>query len=473
MLAFTMVLGIAGCGKANNSSTPDIDEADFETTSNGSGGTGDSDNTDIDIDDNVSSGGTTTAAVTNADSLSWNQLVSQMPASLKGSTLRVYNWNPIKEYTGGETVKANFEKMTGIKVSWEQGGYDDYDSKIAAMVSSGNSPDIIRFRDPCIHRMYYCNDIKTATGYDCKGAIWDSKVSDKYTVKGKIYAVNRKDTFFQSPMVIIYRKSMIEATKGKLEDPYVLYKNGKWTWDKFIEMCTDYKELATTNDPWRTNTGVDYIYFSGNSLFTFNGSTYKNNLGSNVIGDCIKKMCDYRKNNLTSSAMRMPKQFDEGRILFMTFSAIATRRTNTSAKIVTAKQEDDLYCVPIPSIAGVKGQHFSELEAYGVCKGAKNGAGAYYFLRYFLDSANYDANTFFCNKQAYEVYKACMAKSEYYCPIDNALIDVVGTGGNLDGLSDWVREGGNYSQFATERDAIMKKYDLAAKKANEVLAKFK
>ena len=172
--------------------------------------------------------------------------------------------------------------------------------------------------------------------------------------------------------------------------------------------------------------------------------------------------------------MRMPKDFENGSVLFQTFNAIATRRTNTSAKIVQSKADGDLYCVPIPTIKGAENvQLFSELEAYGVPKGAKNPSAVYYFLRYLLDEANYDANTFFCNKQAYEVYKASMAKSTYFVPGDSALLDVVSTGGNLAGISDFARNGNDFAQFDSKRNELNPTYDLAVKKANEVLAKMK
>lgn len=471
-LALVMVLGVAGCkstAKTNGDDSFSEDAGDFDI-----GGGTDNSGGDTSLNDDVSdasSGTTTKAAIPNADSLSFNQLVAQMPSSLRGTTVYMYNWNPVKDY-GADSVVTNFEKLTGIKVKWEAGGYDDYDQKIAAMINAGNSPDIIRFRDSNIHRMYLCQDIKAATGFDFAGNIWDQKVNSQYVVKKKLYAVNRKDTLFNQPYVMIYRKSMIE--KYKFEDPYVLWKSGKWTWDAFINILKSTKDSTFTGDPWRTSMGIDYYYFLGKNLIRFDGSKFVNDLMSKDLSAAVKKLCDYRKSGYTSSAMRMPKDFENGSVLFQTYSAIATRRTNTSANIVQSKADDDLYCVPIPTIKGAENiQLFSELEAYGIPKGAKNPAAVYYFLRYFLDAANYDANTFFCNKQAYEVYKASMAKQTYFVAGDNALLDVVGTGGNLEGISDFVRQGNDFSQFDSERQKVNPKYDLAVKKANEVLAKMK
>lgn len=503
-LAVFMVFGMAGCGSKDNSSfSEDAGDFDLDFGGNKDDAEVDDANVDTDADDagtNDNNGGNKTsdgaenttsksgkntgtssdkksgtvkaATIPNADSLTWNQLVSQMPSSLRGTTITFYNWNPVKEFTGAAEVISKFEKQTGIKVKWVTGGYDDYDAKIAAMVNSGSSPDIIRFRDANVHRMYLCQDVKSATGYDFSGKIWDKQLTDYYTVKNKVYAVNRQGTLFNQPFVLIYRPSMIE--KYKIDDPYTLWKKGKWTWDTFINILKKYKSLGNAySTPWCTNMAIDYLYFTGNSLIKFDGKQFKNNIADKKVTDYIKKMCDYRKAEYIGSAMRDYRGFEGGNCLFLTFSAICTRKTN--AWFTDSKRDGNLACVPIPKISGAeKVQWFSEIEAYGIPKGAKNGKAVYYFLRYFLDPANYDANTFFCNKQAYDVYKYSMAKGKYFTDIESPLLDAAGkTGGNLSGLSDFVRNGGDFAQYTTERNRVKGDFDLAVKKANQIVAKFK
>ena len=75
------------------------------------------------------------------------------------------------------------------------------------------------------------------------------------------------------------------------------------------------------------------------------------------------------------------------------------------------KNSNSLGTVPIPTATGESKVIFGELEAYGLAKGAKNAKAAPYFLRFFLDSANYDINAFFANAQAKEVYEYLMAQS--------------------------------------------------------------
>ncbi len=468
IMTAVMVFALAGCGEETKKTIDDSTENFDIEDDNASGG-----NTDTPAGDATGNnqGGVTVAPVANADTLTWKQLVTQIPAELKGTTVKIYNWNPIKEYPGAEKVIKDFENQTGIKVEWVTGGYDDYDSKIAAMVNAGDAPDLIRMYSPDIHRMYLCQDVKTATGFDFTGDIWDNRVTSEYTVNGKIYAVNLKNTYFNQPKVMMYRRSIID--KMKLEDPYALWKGGNWTWDKFIDMCKQYKELNPTGYPWMSYNAVDLMNFMGQDFIALENGKYVNKINDNAIYQSLQKMCNYASTEILSSALRQTSYFEQGNVLFMTFNSIANRRTN--ANLTNVKSDDDLFCVPVPAIPGVGDvQLFQELEAYGIPKGAKNAPAAYYFLRYFLDASNYDANTFFCNKQALDVYTSCMSKGDFFINNDGQLLDAVSdAGGNMGGLSDFIRNGGAVAQLKKELDAIKPTFDLATKKANEVLAKFK
>ena len=481
-LTVFMIFGMVGCGSEKTTSVNE-DMGDFDldfgtdstqtdaTQSGSDAGTGN----DANANDAASKGNANVTTTTeDLDKLSWSQLLAKMPKELRGTTITIASWNPAKEVTGAESVIANFEKLTGIKVKWNVVSYDGYEEKIAALVNSNSSPDLIRYYAPSIHRMYLCQDVKTATGQDFKGDIWDSRVTSQYTIKGKIYGVNLKNTFVQQPKVLMYRKSVVENVG--IEDPYVIWKRGEWTWDKFLEICKEFQENTSSTsgyDPWITNVGIDLLDFSGIEMFKFDGSKYTNNLKDAEVYKALKQMCDLKAAGIVSSAVRDQKVFNKGTTLFMTFNSIANRKTN--ANLTEIKQENDLYCVPIPAIKGRENvQNFSELEAYGIPKGAKNPGAVYYFLRYYLDANNYDANAFFVNKQAYEVYQDAMNKSEFYIATRDQLLDVVTeTTGGIAGLSDYIRLGGSATQLQKELDSINPTFELAVKKGNEALAKFK
>lgn len=476
VMATIMILCLAGCSSSNNKLIDDAGVEKFDIEGNPIVDNGDataSDNQDATSSgDKGSSGGkVTAAAVPNADKLTWKQLVSQIPKELKGTTVTMYNWNDSVQYTGSEKVFKDFEKQTGIKIKWVVGPYDGYTTNIAAMVNAGNSPDLIRMYNNDIHRMYLCQNVKEATGFDFKGDIWDQGVNKAYTIKGKVYAVNRQNTFWQQPKVFMYKKSVIEELK--LDDPYVIWKQGKWTWEAFEKLAKEYKQLKPNGNAWISYNGVDYKSFSGLYFFEIEDGKYVNKQNDQEVYKTLQKMCNLYSQGILSNAMRDQKVFQNNSVLFMTFNSIANRRTN--ANLVEVKGEGDLYCVPIPTIKGrEKVQEYSELEAYGIPKGAKNAPATYYFLRYFLDGDNYDANEVFCNKQAYDVFVDARKKTEYYADTDSELLVAVDkNGSSFGGLSQFTTGSGTVAQLKAKLDENKPLYDLAVKKANEILAKFK
>lgn len=465
LVAIAMCLSFAGCEKKKKSTKANGGSADI----------GDDVVEALDASDisNEGVGGSGSDAATakekvsaNADDMNWSQLLSNMPKDLKGSTVTVYSWNPIKDVSGAENVVANFQKQAGIKVNWIQGSYDNYDTEILAKIKAGDSPDMIRYNYPAPARMSLCQDIKTATGSDCKGAVWDSTLTNVYTVKGKIYGVNLQNTFNQQPAAVAYKPSDIK--RYKLEDPYVLWKSGKWNFNKFIDMCKQYKDRSGYAG-WMTSRGLDYLWFTGVQMIKFDGNKYTNNIKSQEVITAIQKICNFQSDGIMPEAQSEAAAWEGGAYLFYTSPMLEARRTDFH--FPTLKKNNDLIMVPFPTGAGsTYYTNYQEYEAYGVPKGAKNGIGAYYFMRYYLDRANYDASTFFVNSQTLECYDYLRKVSHVNYQTDRALTAAIGD--QLAGINTWIRTGGKAEQVKTQIDKVAAVYDRAVDQGNKTIANF-
>lgn len=457
LMAFVLIFALSACGEKEKAKVDLGGDEDFDIELNVPGGDGEG------------SGGNTavqTPTVQNADDLSWKDLLAQMPSNLRGTTIKVYSWNPIKDVTGAEKVISDFEKQTGIKVQWTVGNYDNYDSEIAALINSGDSPDLIRYNHPSPTKMYLTQDIAKATGYDFKGAIWDNRVTSAYSVDGKIYGVNLKNTFNQQPTVVAYAMSTID--RYKLEDPYTLWKNGQWTYDKFIEMCKTFKE-ETGRPAWMTSGHMEPLWFNNVNMITFDGKKYKNNLSDPAVLKALQQSANFLADGITCEAAREHDKLENGTYLFFTTNILAARRTDFHFS--TLKSNDDLYCVPVPTgFNDTYYVHWQEFEAYGVPKGAKNAAAVYYFLRYYLNAENYDKDMFFVNNQTLETYNYCMSQPNSHYTIDGTLTGAVGSS-NGD-LATFIRTGGTAAQVKNKLDEVSNIFERAAKKGNELVAKF-
>ena len=406
LLALSMLVVMCGCGGKNTSSGPSkADDDDFFTDTEVEVG-----NDNKDADDNAVSTASKSSSVPKSNQIAgqtWKELLKKMPSSLKGTTVTVYNWNPRDEYTGAPTAIKNFEKETGITVKWITENYDTYLTKLAAMVASNSSPDVVRTLKPDPMSMKSLQSI-TATGFDFSDSAWDASLMKDYTYNGKCYAMSLKNTHIAGVSFLLYNKSLI--SKYDLSDPYKLWKSNKWTMSKFVDLCREYKkaskaEFACGGQDWSK---WSQMYGIAGPVGFRNGKFYNDSSDAKFVS-VTQQIADYYNTDHIFAYWKAD-EFNSGDCLFWAGGAVFARRQN--AYFSTLKSNGSLNVVPMPAVDGQAEyyQDMSEYEAYGIVKGAKNAAAVPYFLRYFLDPANYNLSSFFCSAQALEVYNWCMSQ---------------------------------------------------------------
>lgn len=335
---------------------------------------------------------------------SWEEVLAEMPAELRGTSITIYNWNPISEYQGATAVIEEFTRQTGIEVEWKTENYDTYLSKLNSMVASGEAPDVVRTLTPMATGLLSLQPL-SVTGYDFDDSAWDSWVKDVYTIGGETYAIRLKNTPLSSPAMLIYNKSLIE--KYDLDDPYMLWKRGQWTYEKFVEIMKDFKSESGSEFAASMN-GYSYLtsIWGVNGPVGFDGTQYVSNLGNSEYITAVQKVADlYNTDHLITKWAA--DEFDAGEVLFFGAGAIFARSQN--AYLAKQKTAGNVNLVPFPIPEGQEKEYsvHMEVEAYGIPKGAKNAAAVPYFLRFFMDSTNYDMESYFGGTQGLEVYEYC------------------------------------------------------------------
>ncbi len=394
----------------------------------------------------------------------WTEVLSSIPKKLRGTKIVMYNWNPASEYTGAPEVIENFTKQTGIKVEWQTITYANYFTKLPALVASGeNIPDVARLRGTNITFMQSLQPL-SVTGYDFSDEAWDQNLMDLYTFGDNTYATSLQNTHIGCVNLLFYNQALIE--KYDLEEPYKLWKAGKWDWDKYIEMCREFKELSgnTTASNGEGHFSLYVTCFGLQGAIAYNGKKFYNAMKESNFLEVHQKLGDlYNKEKLF--AMGGATNFNEGKVLFSIGSAVHLRRKNSY--FGNLKNANTLMAVPMPEINGQKKyyQGLGEAEAYGIPEGASNVEAVPYFLRFFLDGANYELSTYFVNKQNLEVYNWCMNQS-------NKVI-AYGYPSSMSGAVEGSIEVQTGAQMNTYINANYGVTDKAVKEYNEILETLK
>ena len=405
-MVFCMLFTIVGCDDGGDTSSEQVNDSFFEdeVTQNQNG-----DTTSDTVSNNKDTGSQGSSYVPTENKIggkTWKEVLASMPKKLAGSTVVMYNWNPAVEYTGAPAAIDAFTKATGIKVDWRTVSHSVYYTKLPALIASGeNIPDMARLRGPRPDFVQNFQPI-TVAKYDFTDEAWDKNMMDLYTFGSKTYAVSLQNTHIGSINLLFYNSTLIK--KYDFEDPYKLWKKDKWTWSKYIEMCKEFKEL--TGKPGANGEGGFGVYLTSYGIsgsIKFNGSKYSSNMSDKNFIKTHELLGElYTNEGLFNFGGQ--EIFNEDLVLFSIGTAVHARRKNPY--FGNLKSANTLYFVPMPRIDGQKKyyQGHGEAEAYGIPNGAKNPQAVPYFLRYFLDGANYELSTYFGNKQNLEVYNWCM-----------------------------------------------------------------
>ena len=173
-----------------------------------------------------------------------------------------------------------------------------YFEKLATMISSDDSPDIVRyewrsFPTGMSKNMYESldNDI------DLDDPLWSGmkNIAENFTYKGVHYYYPYRIT---TNFALNYNKKSIE--EYALDDPYDLYMNNNWTWDTFKKLLIDWCNADENHIGYAGEGGMSFIATTGTSLVKVQpDGSVKNNIGDVNVTRAMDFCADLYRNGLT------------------------------------------------------------------------------------------------------------------------------------------------------------------------------
>jgi multiple sugar transport system substrate-binding protein len=176
--------------------------------------------------------------------------------------LKWLSWYPLDETQPAFEL---FKQVYGVPepekggniTEWINVSYDDRAKELAKMVAAGTPPDLYPFEDRIFPYGIHQNLFEPVDDlFDESKPIFDTYrvETDLIKWKGRMYT---PVTYVTPSSMLWYRRSVAE--EAGITDPYELYKQGKWNWDTFLEVCrkfSDPDEKMYAIDGWPVDSAL-------------------------------------------------------------------------------------------------------------------------------------------------------------------------------------------------------------------------
>ncbi len=358
---------------------------------------------------------------------------SKLLEGAKGTKIRKIG--DIDEMEGyGYQITLEFMEDYDIEIEWIPMGYSEYVSKLPQMVAAGNPPDTAVMTDATALSFMYGNLVMPINDYiTLEDKYWDEDVLNNFSIDGNYYAVNTGDidTFF-----VYYNKTLFDELG--LEDPYTLYKNGKWTFDKLRELAkkaTTYESDKTTVSCYGIGTHYKEVFalaFGGNIIDYNEGtSMYESSLKSAATVAGLNYLKDLCKDGSMNPSVAGFTEFP-----FRKIAMFVERPQHAIGNYdLLNTMKDEIGIVPLPA-SPIDGKQYaaSNLITNMVPTNATNPVGGmawnYFWLRRLVEGENTENST-------WSEYWYKMMTKEHETVIKDYLGKAKKVSSKLESISGW------------------------------------
>ncbi len=265
----------------------------------------------------------------------------------------------------------------------------EYFEKLATMISSDDSPDIVRYEWQSFPTGMSKNMYEALDGeIDLTSPLWSemADIAENFAYKGKHYYFPYRIT---TNFALNYNKKSLE--EYSLPDPYDLYMANDWTWDTFKQLLIDWCNADDSHIGYAGEGAMSFIATTGTTLVKVQkDGTAKNNISDINVSRAMDYCQDLYRNGLTHQGELgdwvSPQTWADNsdRLLFLgmnpewTYGAAAKQvQDKKGAEDDICNTVSDFAFVPFPRDPSADKYYIAyDTFGYMVAKGAKNKKGA-------------------------------------------------------------------------------------------------
>lgn len=424
-LMLVVVMAFSACkdNKGTESGTTNADVTSVEGNEEDTNSTGDATDVSSENKDGSSKKQTTTSKQKNTTSKKTGNSTgpvdltdyANISASVKEKGVHILMW---REYTASEQKQINdFQSKTGIKVRTTVTTEQEYSTKLVAMITGKDSPDVV-----CLGSRNFpgliTKSLQTldANKFNLNDSAWYKKYMNEYRVGDKYFAAAMRGIWsVEDTNYVTYYNPTVLRECGITQMPYELYKDGNWNWaeQKKIALAVanhgktkGYIGLAMQSyDMFMLSSGLDLVDYDPVK------ATFTNNIGSKneQLVAAWKEAAELNAAEATSEYDLV--NFQQGKVGMFTAIAYGLYNESTWLDVKNNASHKNMQAVPVAGPTQSTAYTPVRPKAWGVPKGAKNIQGAAYFIRYYLDPTTIDMSSTFYSDQYKEVFNIITAES--------------------------------------------------------------
>ena len=392
----------------------------------------------------------------------WNPYAT-ISDSIKGSTVRFATWVDHTE-TEGAMPLANFYDKTGLAIELFMVPESGYVNSIMTKMASGDIPDVFVNNSGSTDfpvTLQIASPINKVSTVDLQEPIWDQSMLATTTIEGNVYLVNTIGSPWSGSNLVYYNKRIFTENGFKTPEDY--FSEGKWTWDNLLKCAKniktlgeDYKGVYVSSDDFISSLSTGFMKYDSAS------SRFVSGVNDTRLLEGYQWYADARDEGLLDGSMNA---FQQGKCALVVRGPYGLK---TNGYFIDMDQKDIGYTYLPSWEEGEKFVTSAVFRMYGIIDGAPNADAAGYFIRYWLDPANYDLNNAFISVAAGNFYYGLtnIPATEKYFPRDYSCLSLIGEASNT--LYTKVRQVSS-AGVKTAIDEVSNVVDKAVEAANKIV----
>lgn len=319
--------------------------------------------------------------------------------SIKGTTVRFATWID-HTTTEGAVPLSSFYEDTGLKVELYTVAQSGYVSSLMTKIASGDIPDVFVNNEGDGNfpmTLQIAAPINKVSTVDLNEPIWNTALNDCFTIDGNVYMVNTIGTPWTGGNLTFYNKRLFEENGFTTPEEY--YAQGKWTWDNALKCCKDVKSLGSDYKGMLVEQDI-FIDSLGTSVvkYDINTGRFSSGLTDKAMLEGYQWYADAKEQGYLDGSIG---SFTQGKCALVIRGPYGLKSTGYFMNM----DPEDVGYTYLPSLEEGETPKMSAIpRMYGIIEKAPNADAAGYFIRYWLDPANYDLDNTFLTIDAGNFY---------------------------------------------------------------------